>query len=95
MENKSEKKEKELEEGEINGGTEIYEISEGNDIGEVEQMREPKKKKSKTFYVRRNQFKAYFLIRLTSLVRKLEMQYGIDHKKEKKDERVKIHILRE
>ena len=36
MENKSEKKEKELEEGEINGGTEIYEISEGNDIGEVE-----------------------------------------------------------
>ena len=36
MENESEKKEKELEEGEINGEPEMYGTSVENDIGEVE-----------------------------------------------------------
>ena len=44
MENESDKKENELEEGEINGETKMDKTSEGIEVSEVEQMRESKKK---------------------------------------------------
>ena len=59
MENESLKKENELEEGEINIETEMDEISEENEIGEVEIDERVKDKKE----VRKSQAKTYFLIR--------------------------------
>ena len=49
MEKESQKKENELEEKKINGETEMVEISEGNEEGEVEiDERVKEKKKNKT-----------------------------------------------
>ena len=47
MENQSEKKGNELEEGKINGEVKMDENSEGNEVGEVEQMRESNKKRTR------------------------------------------------
>ena len=47
MENESEKKANELEEGEINSETEMDETSEGNEVGEVETDERVKEKKKK------------------------------------------------
>ena len=47
MEKESEKKENKLEEGEINSETEMDEISEGNEVSDVEIDDKVKEKKSK------------------------------------------------
>ena len=48
MEKESQKKENELEEEKINSETEVVEISEGNEVGEVETDGRVKEKKNKT-----------------------------------------------
>ena len=47
MEKESEKKENKLEEGEINSETEMDEISEGNEVSDVEIDEKVKEKKNK------------------------------------------------
>ena len=63
MEHESEKKRNELEKEEINSETKMDETSEGKEVGEVKIDDRAKRKKNKTFKVRRKQAKTYFLIR--------------------------------
>ena len=81
MENESEKKENEIEEGEINSETEMDEVSYGNEVGEVERVKN--KKEQGVLREKKSSQDKFSDKRVTSLGRKLAKQYGIDHKKEK------------
>ena len=82
MEKESEKKENKLEEGEINSGTEMDEISEGNEVSEVEIDEKVKQKKQGVISGKRSSQDIFSVKTVTSLERKWEKQYGIDHRKE-------------
>ena len=82
MEKESEKKENELEEGEINSDTEMDEISEGNELGEVEIDERAKERKEQGIISEKKSSRYIFSDKtVTSLGRKLEKQYSIDHRK--------------
>ena len=82
MEKESEKKENKLVQGEINSGTEMDEISEGNEVSEVEIDEKVKQKKQGVISGKRSSQDIFSVKTVTSLERKWEKQYGIDHRKE-------------
>ena len=82
MEKESEKKENKLVQGEINSGTEMDEISEGNEVSEVEIDEKVKEKKQGVISEKRSSQDIFSVKTVTSLERKWEKQYGIDHRKE-------------
>ena len=102
-EKEPQKRENELDEGEINKETEMDEIWEGNEVGEVEIDERVKEKKEQGAISERKSSQDIFSdMTVTSLGRKLEKQHGIDHRREniwqgKKDahpQRVKIVTVR-
>ena len=84
MENESEKKENNLNEGETNSETEIDKISEGNEVGEVEIDQRVKDKKEQGVISGKKSSQDMFSDKTVTLSeRRLEKQYGIDHGKKK------------
>ena len=82
-EKESQKKENELDEGEINKETEMDEIWEGNEVGEVEIDERVKEKKEQGAISERKSSQGIFSdMTVTLLGRKLEKQHGIDHRRE-------------
>ena len=77
-------KENELEEGEINIETEMNKISEANDVSEVEIDERVKDKKEQGVISEKKSSQDIFSDKtMTLLGKKLEKQYGIDHRKVK------------
>ena len=93
----SEKKENKLKDGEINSETEMEEISHVNEVSEVEMDERVKEKKEQGVMSEKKSSQDIFSVKtMTSLERKWEKQYGIDHRNGKAfDKERRMHILRE